>query len=129
MGFFTRWRLRSRIRRAVALRKRLRRKYGARSTYTAEQVKTAARRNHRDHDMMLWAYAIHCGPASFASAGLGGDYHELRSQVDQLFSSRSLGLAKSEGLTDTQAVEFSGTADGVADFGGGDGGDGGGGGD
>lgn len=131
---FRRWVRRARIRRAMAVRRRLRRSYGAKETYTASQVKAAARRSGANGATAAYAFAIFCNSDEFARAGVEGEYDALRGDVDALFPRLGGDFAAREGVSDSDAVSIGGSVDGGSSdsgggFGGGDGGgDGGGGG-
>ena len=131
MGLFDRWRRRRQARRALRLRKRLRRNFGAKDVYTAAQVSQTldAQRGQNAH-VLRWALALYCSSREFAEAAPNEDYNALRQELDALFSNSGADFSHSEGLSDAQAVGVSSSVDGGAGgFGDGGGGDSGGGGD
>ncbi|MEL6235456.1 MAG: DUF6559 family protein [Pseudomonadota bacterium] len=117
-----------RIRRAVRLRYHLRKAYGASDSYTADQVRVAAKSQRLPPEVLIWALALYCTQAEFAAAGLAGDYTGLRAEIDDALK-RNAALAGSEGVCDDQAIILAGNVDGGGSDGGDGGGDGGGGGD
>lgn len=105
-------RRRARVRRAIALRRQLRRRYGKHDTYSPDQVRRVARDGHLSSADVMIALAVYTSASDFAGAGVTADQDALRGEVEALFPNRASGFADGEGLNDSFAKSIGGNVEG-----------------